>query len=148
MCRSVAASAIWTAQDGLPFTLKLSQDNANVGNTSWPNRVCDGRLEHPTVQRWYDASCFPAPPAFTYGNAGRNILYGPGVDNVDFAAHRFFAIPAREGMKLELRGEIFNLFNRTEFAMPETSLGLPQTGQITAISAPNRQIQFALKLQW
>ena len=74
--------------------------------------------------------------------------YGPGINNVDFAAHRFFAIPARECMKLEFRGELFNLFNRTQLAMPETSLGLPQTGQITATSAPNRQIQFALKLQW
>jgi hypothetical protein len=67
---------------------------------------------------------------------------------VDFAAHHFFTIPAREGMKLEFRGELFNLFNRTEFSMPEVTLGLPQTGQITATSLPNRQIQFALKLQW
>jgi len=51
-------------------------------------------------------------------------------------------------MKLEFRGELFNLFNRTQLAMPETSLGLPQTRQITSTSAPNRQIQFALKLQW
>ena len=86
------------------------------------------------MNRWYDPGCFPAPAAFTYGNAGRNILYGPGIDNVDFAVHRFFAIPAREGMKLEFRAELFNLFNRTEFSMPEVSLGLPQTGQITVFS--------------
>jgi hypothetical protein len=142
------ASAIWTAQDGSPFTVRLSQDNANVGNTSWPNRTCNGRLEHGTVERWYDAGCFPAPPPFTYGNSGRNILYGPGTDNTDFALHRFFTIPGREGMKLEFRGELFNLFNRTSFSMPEVTLGLPQTAQITATSAPNRQIQFALKLIW
>jgi Carboxypeptidase regulatory-like domain len=141
-------SAIWTAQDGSPFTLKLAQDNANVGNTSWPNRVCSGKLDHPTVQRWYDASCFPAPPPFTFGNSGRNVLYGPGVNNVDFAAHRFFPIPLREDVKLEFRGELFNLFNRTQFSMPEVTLGLPQTAAITATSAPNRQVQFALKLHW
>jgi hypothetical protein len=146
--RGWQTSAIWTAQDGSPFTVKLSQDNANVGNTSWPNRVCSGKLSHPTVDRWYDASCFPAPPAFVFGNAGRNVLYGPGVDNTDFSAHRFFSIPGREGMKLEFRAELFNIFNRTEFSMPEVSLGLPQTAQITATSQPNRQVQFALKLQW
>jgi len=70
------------------------------------------------------------------------------MNNVDFAAHRFFPIPRRENMKLEFRAEFFNLFNRTEFSMPEVSLGLPQTAAITATSTPNRQVQLALKLQW
>lgn len=141
-------SVIWTAQDGTPFTLKLSQDNANVGNTSWPDRVCNGRLENASVQRWFDTGCFVAPPQYQFGNAGRNLLYGPGTDNVDFALHRFFPIPVREGMQLEFRGEFYNVFNRTQLGMPETNLGLPQTGQITTTAAPNRQIQLGLKLHW
>ena len=141
-------SIIWTAQDGTPFTLKLSQDNANVGNTSWPDRVCNGRLDNPTVQRWYNQSCFVTPAQFRFGNAGRNILYGPGADNVDLALHRFFPIPVREGMQLEFRGEFYNVLNRTQLGIPETSLGLPQTGQITNTAAPNRQIQLGLKLLW
>lgn len=141
-------SVIWTAQDGSPFTLKLSQDNANVGNTSWPNRVCNGRLDNPTPQRWYDQSCFVTPPQYQFGNAGRNELYGPGTDNVDVALHRFFPIPVREGMRLEFRGEFYNVFNRTQLGIPETSQGLPQTGQITNTAAPNRQIQLGLKLLW
>jgi hypothetical protein len=141
-------SVIWTAQDGTPFTLRLSQDNANVGNTNWPNRVCNGRLESPTVQRWYDPGCFAAPAQYQFGNAGRNILYGPGTDNVDFALHRFFPIPVREGMQLEFRGEFYNVFNRTQLGMPEVNLGLPQTAQITTTAAPNRQIQLGLKLHW
>jgi hypothetical protein len=141
-------SVIWTAQDGTPFTLRLSQDNANVGNTNWPNRICNGRLDNPTVQRWYDPGCFVAPPQYQFGNAGRNILYGPGTDNVDFALHRFFPIPVREGMQLEFRGEFYNVFNRTQLGMPEVNLGLPQTAQITTTAAPNRQIQLGLKLHW
>ncbi|MBI3684447.1 MAG: TonB-dependent receptor, partial [Acidobacteria bacterium] len=62
-------SGIWTAQDGSPFTLNLPLDNANVGQTNWPNRVCGGRLENPTVRRWFDESCFQTPPPFTLGNA-------------------------------------------------------------------------------
>jgi hypothetical protein len=142
------ASVIWTAQDGSPFTVRLSQDNANVGNTSWPDRVCSGKLDNPTVQRWYDTSCFVTPPQYRFGNSGRNILYGPGMNNVDFAMHRFFPIPIREDMKLEFRGEFYNVFNRAQLGMPETNLGLPQTGQITTTSAPNRQIQLGLKLLW
>ncbi|HEY3738376.1 MAG TPA: carboxypeptidase regulatory-like domain-containing protein [Bryobacteraceae bacterium] len=139
-------SAIWTAQDGQPFTLNLSVDNANVGNTNWPNRVCSGRLDHPTLQQWFDPSCFVVPPLYTYGNAGRNVLYGPGTDNVDFAVHRFFPIPIRENMRLEFRAEFFNFLNHPEFAMPNVTLNLATTGQITATSIPNREVQFALKL--
>ena len=141
-------SVIWTAQDGTPFTLRLSQDNANVGNTSWPDRVCNGRLDNPTPQQWYDQSCFVTPAQYRFGNAGRNILYGPSTNNVDFALHRFFPIPVRESMQLEFRGEFYNVFNRTQLGIPETSLGLPQTGQITTTAAPNRQIQLGLKLLW
>ena len=123
-------------------------DNANIGATSWPNRVCDGRKANPTVQSWFDQSCFPTPALYTFGNAGRNPLYGPGVDNVDFALHRFFPIPLRESLKLEFRGEFFNFFNHPEFGMPAVNLNLPTTGQITTTSIPNRQVQFALKLLW
>ena len=141
-------SGIWVAQDGQPFTLNLPFDNANVGNTNWPNRTCNGKLAHPTVQLYFDPSCFPTAPAYTFGNAGRNILYGPGMNNVDFAAHRFFPIPIRENLKLEFRAELFNLFNRPEFATPAVTLNLPTTGQITATSIPNRQVQFGLKILW
>ncbi|MBI3682293.1 MAG: hypothetical protein HY235_18090, partial [Acidobacteria bacterium] len=69
-------------------------------------------------------------------------------NNVDFAIHRFFPIPLRESLKLEFRGELYNLFNHPAFAMPGVTLNLPQTGQITATSIPNRQAQFGLKLLW
>jgi hypothetical protein len=85
-----------------------------------------GRLDHPTLQHYFDTDCFVTPAAFTFGNAGRNILYGPGTNNVDFALHRFFPIPIREAMKLEFRAELFNFFNRPEFAMPSVTLNLAQ----------------------
>ncbi len=142
------ASGIWTAQDGQPFTLNLSFDNANDGNTNWPNRICSGVSAHPTVQSYFNQSCFTTAPAFTFGNAGRNVLYGPGMNNIDFAVHRFFPIPVREGLKLEFRAEFFNFLNRPEFAMPGVTLNLPTTGQIIATSIPNRQVQLGLKLLW
>jgi hypothetical protein len=108
-------SWIWSAQDRTPFTLNLSFDNANVGNTNWPNRMCNVRLDHPTLQHHFDTNCFMTPALFTFGNAGRNILYGSGTNNVDFAPHRFFPIPMGEAMKLEFRAAFFNFFNRPEF---------------------------------
>jgi len=110
--------------------------------------VCDGRKSNPTVQSWFDQSCFPTPVLYTFGNSGRNPLYGPGTDNIDFALHRFFPIPLRESLKLEFRGEFFNFLNHPEFSTPAVILNLPSTGQITTTSIPNRQVQFALKLLW
>jgi hypothetical protein len=141
-------SGIWTAQDGPPFTLVLPVDNANVGNTNWPNRTCGGKLSSWTLQNYFNQSCFTTAPIYTFGNAGRNVLYGPGENNVDFAVHRFFPLSLSERLKLEFRAELFNFFNRPEFAIPSVTLNLPQTGQITATSIPNREVQFALKLLW
>jgi hypothetical protein len=141
-------SGIWTVQDGVPFTLALSVDNANVGNTNWPNRICSGKQPNPTLQNYFNQGCFTTPPIYTFGNAGRNVLYGPGENNVDFAVHRFFPVPRIERMKLEFRAELFNFFNRPEFGIPSVTLNLPQTGQITATTIPNREVQFALKLAW
>lgn len=142
------ASGIFTAQDGSPFTVVLPIDNANVGNTSWPNRVCGGQLANPTVLKWYEASCFVTPTLYTFGNSGRNPLYGPGVNNIDFSVHRFFPIPLRDSMKLEFRGEFFNTLNHPQFGLPAHVLNQAQTSQITTTSVPNRQVQFALKLLW
>jgi hypothetical protein len=61
----------------------LPVDN-NVGNTNWPNRICSGKLDHPTIHDYLDQRCFPTTPIYSYGSAGRNELYGPGVNNVDF----------------------------------------------------------------
>ncbi|MEP7365189.1 MAG: TonB-dependent receptor, partial [Acidobacteriota bacterium] len=141
-------SGIWTAQNGTPFTVILPLDNLNMGTTNWPNRSCSGRIENWTPNRYYDSSCFSTPAPYTFGTSGRNPLYGPGTNNVDFAVHRFIPIPIRESLKLEFRAEFYNLFNRTQFGMPSHTIGQPQTAQITSTSNPNRQLQFALKLRW
>ena len=126
---------------------KLSQDNANVGNTSgrtasatagWSIRPCSAGTTRAVSSR---------RRAFTFGNSGRNVLYGPGINNVDFAPHRFFPIPLREGMKLEFRGGTVQLVQPTEFAMPETRWVCRRPAR-SPPPAPNRQMQIALKLQW
>jgi hypothetical protein len=103
------ASAIYQVQSGLPYTLSLSFDNANAGTTSYPNRICGGTLAHPTPSEWFDTSCFVAPPSYAFGNEGRNVLTGPGRNNMDFALHRSFRLPRWEGGRMEFRGEAYNL---------------------------------------
>lgn len=139
-----SATFIYQAQSGLPYTPTLSFDNANAGTTSRPDRVCSGNLSSPTLSRYFDTSCFVAPAQYTFGNSGRNILYGPGEDNIDFGLHRIFVI--REQKTLEFRAEAFNLFNHPQFANPGSTIGTTTAGVISATAVPNRQTQFALRL--
>ena len=65
--RRLAHDGNLQTQTGLPFTPALSFDAANAGTTTRPNRVCDGNIDNRTLQRWFDTSCFAAPPSYTFG---------------------------------------------------------------------------------
>jgi hypothetical protein len=89
------------------------------------------------------------------GNAGRNILIGPGLSNFDMSL--FKNIRASERFKAQFRAEFFNIFNHANFAPPTSEnaalfnvSGNPVTsaGLITATVTTARQIQFGLKLLW
>ncbi|MCL5743695.1 MAG: carboxypeptidase regulatory-like domain-containing protein [Acidobacteria bacterium] len=138
-------SGIYSAQSGLPFTTNLNFDNANSGNTNYPNRTCDGNISNHSLSRWFDTSCFSAPAQYQFGNEGRNVLVGPGKNNLDFGVHRRFHIPWRESAALEFRGEAFNLFNHPQFGIPGSTLGNPGFGIISGTSEPNRILQMALR---
>jgi hypothetical protein len=140
--------AIYQAQSGYPFTPVLSTDNANAGTTSWPDRVCDGKTSNWTIQRYFDTSCFVPPPRYQFGNTGRNVLFGPGISNLDFAVHRAFPVHVSEQARLEVRVEAFNVFNRAQFGQPGTVIGTQTAGVISGISGANRQLQFAVRLSF
>jgi len=100
--------------------------------------------------RYFDPTVFALPEAGTYGNAGRNIVTGPGLVNFDFALVKKTAITER--MELQFRAEAFNMFNNVNWGAPSravmTTTGAiaPSAGAITNTSTDSRQMQFALKL--
>ena len=106
--------------------------------------MADGTLSNPTVDRWFDTAAFVTPALFTYGNAGRNILYGPGRVNFDFSLFKEFAI--KEDVRLQFRTECFNILNTAQFDLPNAAIGAANAGTITSIVGTPRQIQFGLKL--
>jgi hypothetical protein len=86
-------------------------------------------------------------PAAPFGDTGRNLLYGPGQKNVDFAIVKF--LPFTERLRGEFRTEFFNLFNFVNFANPGNNILVPATfGRITSTSSGPRVIQFAFKLNF
>jgi hypothetical protein len=85
-------------------------------------------------------------PAFgTFGNAGRNILEGPGFQNVNLAVIKRLPLAGRTS--LQLRAEAFNLLNRVNFALPDNFFGSPTFGQILSAGSP-RHIQFGARFMF
>ena len=138
------ANGILTLQTGLPFTPTLASPTVNTGGASRPNRTGDGSLDARTVNRWFDINAFASPPAFTYGDAGRNILDGPGRKNVDFSVFKDFRIT--EDTRVQFRAEFFNLTNTPQFDLPNATIGSGPAGTISSTIGIPRQIQFGLKV--
>jgi hypothetical protein len=142
---------IFTAQTGLPFTPALQTSVSNAGG-SRPNRLKSGELDNPDPFLWFDTSfntpdaAWGVPAQYTFGNAGRNILRGPGRVNFDWSLFKDFV--ASERWRLQYRAEFFNLFNTPQFDLPNSSIGNPAAGRITATIGPNRQIQMGLRLSF
>jgi hypothetical protein len=138
-------SGILTLQSGSPFNVGVAGDIAGCGCTNRPNRIGNGNLPRGerNISRWFDVSAFTLAPSFVNGNAGRNILIGPGLQNLDFALFKNFRI--REQMGLQFRWELFNALNHANFGFPAATINVPATvGQISS-AATGRQMQFGLK---
>ncbi|HEY3381782.1 MAG TPA: TonB-dependent receptor [Vicinamibacterales bacterium] len=150
--RHTELRGIVTLQSGQPFTPLLRFDNSNTGNTGQqsgsdhPNLVGDPATSDPTADRWFNTSALAVPEPATFGNAGRNILRGPGYASVDLSLARRFRLGNRSELTLE--AQVFNLFNRANYELPELYVDEPATfSRIFAAKAP-RQVQLALRVSF
>ncbi len=145
-------AGIVTAQTGRPFTVALIRefDNSGTGFSALgfgandrPNLVGDPQSGNSTPERWFNTAAFAFPPPGTFGNAGRNIVDGPGFQSVNASLIKNTNLT--ESVNLQLRAEVFNLFNHPNFNLPDNFLGSPTFGQITSARDP-RHIQLGIKL--
>lgn len=139
------SSAILNGYTGQPFTPILRFDNSNTGNTGGtygndrPNVSGDPNNGPRTPARWFNTAAFAIPARYTFGNAGRNIVRGPGFFTADASLMRKFQLT--EKLALQFEGQAFNLFNRTNLNLPERYVDEPATfGRILSARAP-RQFQ-------
>ena len=134
---------------GLPYTILASVGESNTDGDAEerPNRV-QGVPLYPANQganSWFNPAAFTATAFGSYGNSGRNIIYT--APQVNFDTSLFKDFPLHERAKLQFRGEVFNMFNHTNFRANSliNQFDAPGAGSYTA-AQPARQIQFALKL--
>jgi hypothetical protein len=144
------ASLIFQWQSGFPFTISVFGDTANAGSLLNVNPIranvvpgVSPDLDHPTADMWFNTAAFATPAAFTFGTAGRNSVWGPGLKKADLAMDR--ELPLIAASRLHLRVEAFNLFNTVNYGTPNRFVNTPQFGSITEAATPARQIQFVVR---
>lgn len=98
------------------------------------------------VNAYFDTSAFAIPAAFTYGNAPATEpdIRGPGIDNTDVSLLKYFQVT--EKVRMQLRFESFNIFNRVQFASPGLQEGTTSFGVITSQLNQPRKLQVAIKV--
>ena len=140
-------NAIVVAQSGAPFTVNLGIDRANIGAgpAQRPDQLRDPNLPggERTADRWFDTGAFALQAPFTFGSAPRNSVIGPGSANVDLALAKTW--PLQGTSVLELRWEIFNVFNRANFDVPNRIFGSPDFGRVSSAKNP-REMQFGVRV--
>jgi hypothetical protein len=141
-----STSALITLQSGMPFAVTQTTNfNAFAGfGTQRPNVLGDPMLpaDQRTPNQWFNTAAFAIAPQFTLGTASRNPVRGPAYRDVDLALMR--RIPVGGGRSIELREEVFNLFNTPNFNQPNAVAGAANFGTITSALDP-RVAQIAVK---
>ncbi len=143
-------SGIFSAQSGFAFTPVIAGDNAlSATGSQRPDVILGSDPFGPgtrTPSHWFNQNAFVLAPRGQFGNGGRNILNGPGLINLDLGLMKNF--PLTERVRLQFRGEFFNLANHPNFQAPNSTVNSTSVGIISATNTESRQVQFGLRLDF
>jgi len=163
---------------GPPFTVRTADTELNLGESLRPNRIFKGTMPenaYPGQKKgvdypWYDLSAFEAVPCideedagrscgtsqygftpFAFGNSGRNILDGPGLATIALGLRKNFRF--KEQRSLQVRIDVFNILNHTNFLLPDNYFNRITGGYITRVGSSGRQggprvFQFGLRYRF
>ena len=119
-------NAVATYASGVPFTPIIAGDPDRDGtddNVARPNRVPGCNPENVSggrgANQWFNAACYSFPALGTRGNVGRNSLEGPDFKEVDLSLVKTTSLSG--GLQLQVRLEVFNLFNWANFDIPSNT---------------------------
>src|SRR3954453_13794337 len=146
-----------TLQSGVPYSVSISVDRANTGAGSQRPDVVGKPFEPRELGCWFftsanptckamfpnQADAFVLPAQYTYGNAGRNFLYGDRLVQLDMSLIKNFRVTERQAF--EFRAQVFNLTNTPSFRAPTGTTNLATGGQVTSTRNKARVFEFGLR---
>ena len=144
---------LWTGPD--PTGTRFSANATRPQVTIRPDRLRDGRLDDPAVNRWFDVSAFAAPPVGRFGSSGKYVLYGSPVNVLHATIAKEIPVHERVRIRIELLAN--NALNHPNYMDPQTNItNLGTAGVITATmdrnakfdSAVPRELQAQLRVEW
>jgi hypothetical protein len=143
-----AISGITSYHSGDPLDIRVSNSQLNTGTGNWPDVTCSSIGTPHTVDKWFDTSCFADPAQFQFGNYRIGDVRGPSVFNTDFSASKRTAIGSKS---LEIRIDVFNLFDKAHFANPGSNntgatYGTAAFGTIANTRLTPREAQVGVRL--
>ncbi len=136
-------SGIFSARSGRPFTVTQGTNNVGTGATGLPNLTGDPDGPE-TVEQWYNTAAFTRVTSGVFGDAGRNILRGPGWITFDMSLQRRIDISSR--VNATLRWDIFNMFNRANFGNPDRNITSLTAGVISTLAGDPRVMQLSVRV--
>jgi hypothetical protein len=137
-------SGIFAARSGRPFTVNQSSNNVGQSMTGLPDQKGDATGAQ-TVEQWFDPSAFSPVASGVFGNEQRNGLRGPDWRSFDLSLQRAISFGPR--LRATLRWDAFNLFNRTNFGLPNRNISDTATvGTITSLGGDPRIMQLSLRV--
>jgi hypothetical protein len=151
-------AGILTLQDGLPLTANCTsiatyQNGGNSGTqptNCYPDAVFGQNPNLPRGQQdpkhWFNTAAFVNQKPFSYGNAGRNTIIGPGIIDLDASLSKTFSFGERR--RLDFRAECFNVANHPIWGAPGVTIGTSTTGVISSTIIDSRQFQGGLKFSF
>jgi outer membrane receptor protein involved in Fe transport len=136
-------SGIYSARTGRAFTVTQGSNNVGADQTGLPNLTGDPDGPE-TVEQWFNTAAFTQVPSGTFGNAGRNILRGPGWVTFDMSVQRQIRFTDR--VNATLRWDVFNLFDRANLGLPERNIASANAGVISTLAGDPRVMQLSLRV--
>jgi hypothetical protein len=144
--------AIVELRSGAPWgATELTNTTNTFSSSQRPNLTCDpsldgGRSRAEFLAQYFNTSCFAAPGTGIFGNAARNLGFGPGFVGIDASVSKRWTFAERYG--LLFRSDFYNVPNRPNFGVPAALRGRGDFGSINTTIGTGRQIQLSMRLEF
>jgi len=148
-----AITPLWTGPD--PTGTRFTSSRTRPVVTIRPDRLRDGRIDNPTVNRYFDVEAFAAPPIGRFGNSGKGVLYGTPINVLHGTLAKQFSVRERVRFRLELLGN--NVINHPNYRDPNLVINNVATAGVITLtmdrntkfdSAIPRELQAQLRVEW